>query len=398
MWECFSYYGMRALLVYYMIGQLGFSQQKASLIYGGYTALIFLTPMFGGVLSDRWLGRRTSVILGGGAMAAGHFMMAFQSLFYPALLTIALGAGLFVPSLPSQIGELYDADDPRRAGSYNVYYVGVNTGGFIAPLVCGALGETLGWHWGFGAAGIGMVAGLIVYVLGGRWLPADRPARERAEAAPAVADATPPWLLLLATGLAVVLFRSAYEQLGNTVAVWAAHGLDRNVLGRQFPMTWFQAENPLFIILLTPVVLAFWRAYAMQRRELPALFRMAIGAWLVGVAYLGLGLVAQAYPAGGASWLWLVLAIGIITLGELWILPVGLGLFGRLAPAGLAATMIAAWYLAGFAGNLLSGTLGALLTNLGAPAFFALAGGVAGVAGLALFGLDRWTARRGTAP
>ncbi|MCI3131178.1 peptide MFS transporter [Phenylobacterium aquaticum] len=389
MWECFSFFGMRALLVYYMIRELGFTQQKASLIYGAYTALIFLTPMAGGALSDRWLGRRKAVTLGATIMALGHFMMASQPLFYPALITIALGSGLFTPSLPSQIRELYAPEDPRRLGSYNVYYVGVNTGGFLAPLICGALGETFGWHWGFGAAGVGMAVGLAIYLLGGRWLPEEPKTGPRRDRAAAVDPAPGRWRLLAATGFAVVLFRGAYEQMGNTIAVWAATGVDRGVLGHAIPMTWFQAMNPLFIVLLTPLVLAYWRRHTARRSEMPPLFRMAIGGGIVAAAYLILSAVAALSPAGSASWAWLVLFIAIVTLGELWILPVGLGLFGRLAPAGMAATMIAAWYLAGFAGNILAGVIGALLTDLGPAPFFSLMAAVAASAGAALFVLNR---------
>lgn len=389
-WECFSFYGMRALLVYYMMSRLGFAQQKASLIYGAYTAFVFFTPILGGVVSDRWIGRRAAVLIGGAVMAAGHFMMAFEPLFYAALVTIGAGAGLFSPSLPSQIGELYAPGDPRRYGSYNVYYVGVNLGGFLAPLVCGALGETLGWHWGFGAAGVGMVLGLAVYLAGGRWLPPEPDRRRRAPAArPAREGARARWLLLGATGLSVVVFRGAYEQLGNTIAVWAATGVDRHAFGRLVPMTWFQSLNALFVILFTPLVLAYWARLAARGTELPPLLRMAVGAGVVALCYVAVAAVAHVAPAGGAPWPVLVLFIAGITVGELWILPVGLGLFGRLAPAGLAASMIAAWYFAGFAGNLLGGVLGALMSPLGAPGFFLLMAAVAAAAAMALLVLAR---------
>src|SRR5437016_5874140 len=173
MWELFSYYGMRTLLVYYMTKQLFFSQQKASLIYGSYVATAYFTPLLGGIAADRWLGKRRAVILGGSAMALGHFLMTFEPLFYPALATIALGNGLFLPSLPSQINDLYRADDPRRGRAYNIYYAGLNLGGFIAPLVCGTLGELYGWHYGFGAATVGMFSGLLIYLAGQRYLPAE---------------------------------------------------------------------------------------------------------------------------------------------------------------------------------------------------------------------------------
>src|SRR5450755_5013821 len=173
MWEIFSYYGMRALLVYYMTKQLMIGQEKASFIYGTYTAMAYFTPILGGVIADRWLGKRRAVIIGGSIMAAGHFMMAFEPSFYFALATIALGNGLFLPSLPSQINDLYRPDDPRRGWAYNVYYVGINIGGFLAPLICGTLGELYGWHWGFGAAGVGMLAGVVIYLRFRHLLPKD---------------------------------------------------------------------------------------------------------------------------------------------------------------------------------------------------------------------------------
>src|SRR6201999_2659919 len=219
MWEIFSYYGMRALLVYYMTKQLLIGQEKASLIYGAYTGIAYFTPIFGGLIADRWLGKPRAVIIGGSIMPAGHFIMTFEPLFYLALATIAFGNGLFLPSLPSQIDGLYRADDPRRGWAYNVYYVGINIGGFLAPLICGTLGELYGWHWGFGAAGIGMLAGLTIYRAGGRYLPP-----EGAKAAPASVSRggdRSTYLLLIGVGLAATIFRGAYEQVGNTVALWA---------------------------------------------------------------------------------------------------------------------------------------------------------------------------------
>ena len=160
MWDQFSFFGMRALLVYYMTKQLMISQTHSSYIYGLYSSFVYFTPLIGGVISDRWLGRRRAVIIGSSIMALGHFLMAFESLFYFALATIAIGNGLFLPSLASQINQLYAPDDPRRATAYNIYYVGINLGAFLAPFVCGTVGEIYGWHWGFTLAGVGMVIGL----------------------------------------------------------------------------------------------------------------------------------------------------------------------------------------------------------------------------------------------
>ena len=387
MWEKFSFFGMRALLVYYMTKQLLFAQDRASLVYGFYTAFVYFTPIVGGIISDRWLGRRRSVIIGASVMALGHFMMMFEPLFYGALACIALGNGLFLPSLPSQIGALYQPDDPRRVRSYNIYYVGVNLGAFLAPLVCGTLGELYGWHYGFGAAGIGMLAGLSIYILGRRHLPAD-PARATAISQQSVESGGNRRLfaLLAAIGCAVVVFRAAYEQIGNTVALWADTGVDRAVgAGFVIPMTWFQSLNPLLVFALTPPLLAWWSTRALRGRESLPLVKMAFGAAGVAASYLLLAMVSHFSGTGvQAHWLWLAAFFFLLTAAELFILPVGLGLFARLAPAGMAATTIAAWFLAAFAGNLCAGALGTLWSQLSPTLFFALMAAVAGLSALLL--------------
>ncbi|MGA0602626.1 peptide MFS transporter [Caulobacter sp. KR2-114] len=400
-WEKFSYYGMRSLLVYYMTRQLMLGQQRASMVYGLYTALAYLTPIVGGALADRWLGRRRAVIIGGSVMAVGHFMMAFPQLFYPALATIAAGNGLFLPSLPGQVGALYDAADPRRRSAYSVYYVGINLGAFLAPLACGGVGELAGWHWGFALAGVGMLAGLTIYVAGGRWLPAQPPRPVAAAVAgprTGATDLRTSLGLMLAVGLAVVVLRGAYEQIGNTVALWTAARVDRGVgAGLAIPMTWFQALNPLLIFVLTPPLVRHWRRRAARGREPGSAVKMATGAAIMAGAYLLLAAVSQAAQGGQASWIWLALFTAVLTAGELFVLPVGLGLFARLAPAALAATAIAGWFLATFAGNLLAGALGTLFTGLGEARFFLAMAGLAGAAAVMLLALARPVARAETA-
>jgi proton-dependent oligopeptide transporter, POT family len=392
MWEIFSYFGMRVLLVYYMTKQLLMGQQQASMVYGAYVATFYFTPILGGIVADRWLGKRRAVIIGAAIMSLGHFMMASEGLFYFALAAIAVGNGLFLPSLPSQIDGLYPAGDPRRGGAYNVYYVGINVGGLLAPLVCGTLGEVYGWHWGFGAAGVGMLAGLAVYVLGGRYLPdsngnalkvADRPAPTSA------ADLRVRIRVLVLVGLCVMLFRGAYEQTGNTIALWADSGIDRHVAGGlSIPMTWFQALNPLLVIVLTPLLVARWTRQANKGAEPAPARKMAMGATGVGLAFLLLAIASALSPAEHASWLWLALFFLMLTIGELFILPVGLGLFARLAPHEHRATTVAAWYLASFGGNLLAGALGTAWSRMDPAAFFGLMAIVAAGAGVLLRTLD----------
>jgi POT family proton-dependent oligopeptide transporter len=390
MWEQFSYYGMRALLVYYMTKQLMMSQGQSSFVYGAYTACAYFTPIVGGVIADRLLGKRRAVIIGASIMAAGHFMMAFEPLFYVALGTIALGNGLFLPSLPSQINDLYKPGDPRRGWAYNVYYVGINIGGFLAPLICGTLGEFYGWHYGFGAAGLGMLAGLVIYVAGRKYLPPEAP-RAPTEDLPPMrwADHRRTFMVLVAIALSVTVFRGAYEQVGNTVALWADAGIDRSAGGYTIPMTWFQSLNPLLVMLMTPMLLAYWRRRADEGRDTAPARRMAMGAMLVAASYLLLACVEWSSDAPRAGWIWLAVFFAIFTLGELFILPTGLGLFARLAPPRLGATTVAAWYLAIFSGSLSAGLVGTFWSRMDHGSFFALLAGIAMVAAGLLRSLDR---------
>ena len=387
MWEQFSYYGMRALLIYYMTKQLMMAQGTASLVYGTYTACAYFTPIIGGVIADRVLGKRLAIVIGGSIMAAGHFMMAFEPLFYPALAVIAIGNGLFLPSLPSQIDDLYAPGDPRVGWAYNVYYVGVNIGGFLAPLICGTLGELYGWHYGFGAAGVGMLVGLSIYLWGQRYLPAQTLQAAVTRDGPPSARFTRKIVLLLgAIALSVMVFRGAYEQVGNTVALWADVGVDRNTPAGAIPMTWFQSLNPLLVMVMTPPLLVMWRRRATAGKPERPARKMALGAAAVAGAYVLLGLLELA--GGPAHWLWLVAFFVVFTLGELYILPTGMGLFARLAPKGLGATTVAAWFLATFAGSLAAGFVGTLWSRMDHMTYFFLLAGIGIVAALMLRAID----------
>jgi POT family proton-dependent oligopeptide transporter len=389
MWEQFSYFGMRALLVYYMTKQLLIAQGTSSLIYGTYTACAYFTPIIGGVIADRLLGKRRAIIIGASVMAAGHFMMGFENLLYVALATIALGNGLFLPTLPSQINDLYAEGDPRRGWAYNVYYLGINIGGFLAPLLCGTLGELFGWHVGFAVAGFGMLAGLVIYLWGQRYLPAEQ-SPVRAEPGPAKGRmGLPTVLVLVAVALSVTVFRGAYEQAGNTVALWADAGVDRALGSWTVPMTWFQSLNPLLVMAMTPMLLVGWKRRADHGEGASPAQRMATGALIVAGAFLLLCAV-DAFSGGKAHWLWLVLFFGIYTLGELFILPTGLGLFARLAPPGFGATTVAAWYLTIFAGSLSAGLVGTLWSRMSHTAYFALLAGLAVIAAILLRLIDPW--------
>jgi POT family proton-dependent oligopeptide transporter len=389
MWEKFSFFGMRALQIYYMTKQLHFDQAKSSLIFGAYAAGVYLTPIFGGIIADRWLGRRRAVIIGGLMMAMGHFMMSIEALFFPAMVVIALGNGLFLPNLPSQVPLLYAPADARRVSAFNVYYVGVNLGAFLAPLICGTLGELYGWHVGFGAAGVGMCLGLLVYIGGSRYLPPD----ERPAVSPLPTEAPGSGrhnvLLLVAVAFSVMLFRSAYEQTGNTVALWADVSLDLAFFGARIPVTWLQSLNPMFVFLFSPVLVGIWNRRAARGIAAPALRRMSLGAFGVGLCYCLLAVVILFGARDAISWLWMLLFFGLFTLAELYILPVGLGLFANLAPRRFAATTIAAWFFTSFVGNLLSGVIGAGWAYVTPDVFFFGMAVICFAAGALLLLIDR---------
>jgi POT family proton-dependent oligopeptide transporter len=309
MWERFSYYGMRALLVLYMVDYLikraqdgtthvyGFAglqhglewafgplavQPLASQIYGLYTAFVYFTPLFGGMLADRILGQRKTVVIGGVLMAIGHFLMAVESLFLPALFFLILGNGCFKPNISTQVGGLYPEGDPRLDRAYTIFYAGVNLGAFFSPLVCGTLGQVYGWHYGFAAAGVGMVLGLILYLWGQRFLAEDSLTRSRQTDADTGTAALTRTQWMGIGGLVVlmvlnIIFWAVYEQQGNTIQLFADRNADWHVFGWQMPSTWFQAFNPMFIFMLTPLLNMIWGWQSLRRKEPSSVAKMAAG-------------------------------------------------------------------------------------------------------------------------
>jgi len=404
MWERFSYYGMRALLVLYMVkyllhpgaidGVIGMQTMRATLeavfgplgvqplasqIYGLYTALVYATPIFGGWIADRWLGLRRTVVLGAVLMAAGHFMMAFEPLFLIALAALICANGCFKPNISTQVGGLYPVGDPRRDRAYPIFYVGINLGAFASPLVCGTLGEELGWHWGFAAAGVGMLCGLAIYLWGTRHLPREE-RRVRATAKPLSRS---DWRAMVALTLLIVptlLSWAAYEQQGNTIALWAEDHTDRAFFALTIPTTWFQSFNPFMIFAFTPFLLALWVRQARGGREPSTIAKLGFGYAGIAASYLIMAAAAWQSGSDKASWLWLLAYFVVITLGELYSSPIGLSLVTQMAPRAVLSTMMGLWLGAGFLGNFLAGWLGSFWTAMDKAEFFLMIAGV-GAAG-----------------
>lgn len=393
MWERFSYYGMRSLLVYYMIKHLQFTQERSSEIYGLYTGFVYLTPLFGGLLADRLLGQRRTVILGGVLMAVGHFLMAFESLFFAALLFLILGNGAFKPNISTQVGALYPPGDHRRDRAFSIFYMGINLGAFFSPLVCGTLGEKVGFHWGFAAAGVGMVIGLIVYLSGQRHLAPDlimqkNEAGQRRSQEPMTRE---DWLkigAIFAMMALTIVFWSVYEQQGNTMALWADAHTDRMIFGWEMPASWFQSFNPLMIFIFVPVLNVFWGRLDRGGREPSSIAKMGIGCILLASAFLILIPPARELAINPrASLWWLTACAFVLTIGEIHLSPIGLSLVTKIAPARIVSMMMGVWFLSSFFGNYLSGYLGTFWEKMPKEDFFLLMFALSFAAGLAFFAL-----------
>ena len=402
MWERFSYYGMRALLVLYLIestgdeladGALkanpgfGWSEESAYLLYGLYTWAVYLTPIVGGWLADRFLGTHRSMILGGWIIAAGHILLAGTEFFgitagaavtlqtdpgalvcfIAGLLLIVLGTGFFKPCASVMVGQLYTPNDVRRDGGFTIFYMGINVGALLAPLVAGTLGETVGWHWGFGSAAVGMILGITAYqtfrsrYLDGIGLPPnvvqtmDETSRSRLGRVE--------WqrigVIVTLAFIGNIAFWTAFEQAGSSMNVFAAQSTDRTVWGlldAAFPATWYQAVNPATVIVFAPVFAWLWVFLGRRGANPSTPMKFAFGLWLLGLAFLAMVFGAFEARGGGlAGPHWLLITFVVYTWGELCLSPVGLSMVTKLAPARLQSMLMGVWFFSLSLSNLLAG-------------------------------------------
>jgi len=376
-----------------MIKHLQFTQERSSGIYGLYTGFVYFTPLFGGLLADRLLGQRRAVILGGVLMAIGHFLMAFESLFFPALIFLILGNGFIKPNISTQVGALYPAGDHRRDRAFSIFYMGINLGAFFSPLVCGTLGERIGFHWGFVAAGVGMVIGLLVYLWGQKYLAPDlimqrKEDKQQKSSEPMTHE---DWLkigAIFAMMALSIVFWSVYEQQGNTMALWADANTDRMIFGWQMPASWFQSFNPLMIFILVPLLNLFWSWQDRRGKEPSSIAKMGIGCILLAAAFLILVPPARELAVNTkASLWWLTACTFVLTLGEVYLSPIGLSLVTKIAPARIVSVMMGVWFLSSFFGNFLSGYLGTFWGKMPKENFFLLMFTLSFAAGMAFFAL-----------
>lgn len=395
-WERFSFSGMQAMLVLYMVGELlhpehiehviGFGglrsvlesvygplapQPLSSAVFGLYTGLVFFMPVLGGHAGDRWFGQHRMVMAGALFMAAGHFLMAFEASFLLALLLLIVGAGCLKGNISKQVGGLYRDDDRRRSDAFQIFSMAMNSGIIIAPLICGTLGELYGWHYGFGAAGVGMLIGLCIYISGQRYLPRDTIDRSATAKGPILPTDRRVLPILLLVFLMTACFLLTAGQLGNVYSLWLKDHVDRGVGGLAIPITWFQSLTPLFSVALTPFVLRLWQRQATFARE-PSLFaKMGIGLAMAGA---GLMLLALLSLSGRIGWWWLLPTHLLVCLAYIFVYPVGIALFSRIAPEGARAMYIGIFFLSSFVASNLVGFLGGFYATMTPPAFWALHG------------------------
>src|SRR5436305_4427894 len=415
-WERFSYYGMQALLVLYMVNRLlhpgrienilGFGpfrllienfrgplsvQALASTIFGLYTGLVYLTPITGGLIADRWLGRTRTIIIGALLMSAGHFLMAFDFSFLIALACLVSGVGCFKGNLASQVGALYATGDNRRAYALQIYYIFINAGVIISPLIAGTLGEVYCWHWGFGAAGVGMLIGLTIYLSGRKYLPPDSPVVEEKEAS---ANHTAKTKLMRRDKIAIRVLLALLpfptiviipnQQIFNAYLVWAQDHADLIFFGKKMPTTWLITLDSIVSVSFLFIAVIFWRIWSKKFPEPTEINKIAIGSLIAvtGMLSLVIGTAIAATSGGKVSIGWLIAFHVLNSAGFANVFPVSLALYARVAPAALSATIIGVYYLAFFAGNNLVGWIGGFLEKMPATQFWLLHAALAGLAGI----------------
>lgn len=434
MWERFSYYGMRALLVLYLVNSQNYSESDALHIYAVYTGLVYLTPLIGGYLADRFLGSQKAIFIGGLTMMIGHFLMAFPNFLYLAIGMLIIGNGYFKPNISTLLGRLYKPDDVRRDSGFSIFYVGINLGAFLAPLIVGYVGETINWHYGFAIAGFGMLAGLIQFYIGQNKIIKEDISSQSKKLNPAdwgiitlVSLINLPLILvilelnqiindfffeilailiiliffyfitkkkqLLAVkkdikriayigilSIFVIFFWVGFEQAGGSLTLFANNSVDRNFLGFVIPASFFQSINPLIIILIGPMIANFWLSVDRSKNKINTSQKMGLGLLLLASGFFLIMLVNNSSETSISLW-WLVGVYFLHTMGELCLSPIGLSMVSKVSPKKIASLMMGFWFLSSAVANFTAGKLPAILesNNLDLFTFLSVSSLVAGL-------------------
>ena len=383
MWERFSYYGMRAILVLYIISEvddknpgLGWSQGDALELYGWYTMLVYVLSIPGGLLADKLLGQKKTVFLGGVLLCLGHGILAIEEMwaFYSGLVLIILGVGALKPNISTMVGGLYNKGDVRRDKGFTLFYIGINVGAFLSSLIVGTVGEVYGWHYGFGLAGIGMVLGQIVYMTGQKHLKfvgnfigdnKDEAAKSNKPLTKIEKDRI---IVMLLSFAIIIVFWGAFEQAGGLMNIYTLEKIDRNFLGMVIPASVFQSANAFFIITLGTLVAGFWAKRQLKGKESSTLFKMALGVIIMGTGFLAMSAAAvqaDSSADGKGAMIFLIIAYLFHTIGELFASPTALSFITKLAPAKYASLMMGAYFAATGFGSKLAALVGGMAEGAG---------------------------------
>lgn len=381
MWERFSYYGMRAILTLYMITEvtrdnpgLGWDSVLALSIYGWYTMAVYVMSIPGGIIADRWLGQKKTVLLGGILLVFGHSILAIDAIwaFAAGLTLIVLGVGGLKPNISTMVGGLYREGDPRRDHGFTVFYIGINVGAFLASLVVGGVGELYGWHYGFGLAGVGMLLGVSVFLYGHKYLKhVGDPPKLRTDTKTQIKNPLTKvekdrMIVLFLSFIIIIVFWAAFEQAGGLMNIYTNSKVDRMLLGWQIPTSWFQSLNPFFIMIFGTLVATFWLKRQRSNKEASTLFKMAIGTMIMGAGFLMMsGASLQATSAGQAGMYWIIAAYLLHTIGELCASPSALSFITKLAPVKYGSLMMGSYFAATGMGNKVAGLLGESASHAG---------------------------------
>lgn len=383
MWERFSYYGMRAILVLYLVAQsqgdnpgLGWTNGEALSLYGWYTMFVYVASIPGGWLADKVFGQKKAVLIGGILLVLGHGILSFEQMwaFYSGLALIVAGVGMLKPNISTMVGGLYKPGDIRRDKGFTIFYIGINVGAFLAGLIVGYIGEVYGWHYGFGLAAIGMTLGLIQYIAGQKHLkyvgnnmnksvdPEEKAAMEK----PLTKIEKDRLIVLFISFFMVIVFWGAFEQAGGLMNLYASDKTNRLFMGMEIPASWFQSLNSAYIILFGTAVAAFWARRKLKGKVATSLFKMCIGLIIMGAGFFFMtGAAAQYDLQGSSAMYWLFLAYLFHTIGELCLSPVALSFITKLAPLKYASLMMGIYFaMTGF-GNKLAGLLGESASDWG---------------------------------
>jgi POT family proton-dependent oligopeptide transporter len=391
MWERFSYYGMRALLIFYLTkswldGGLGYDEQTGNLIYGFFTGFVYFTPLIGGWLADHKIGQRMAISIGAFTMMAGEFCLASSQSRYSlmaGLILLIIGNGFFKPNISTIVGQLYSPTDLRRDQGFTLFYMGINVGALFSPLVTGTLAVHYGYNTGFLAAGIGMLIGQIFYLSLGNRLLGNAGKRLHKDKSLSPEASTPPLTkvekdrtkVILITTFFAIFFFASFEQAGSSLSLYTDKFIDRTIGNFEIPASWFQSVNPICIILFAPLFSILWRELARRKREPSLPVKMASGMLLQGLGFvLMVGAVLQRGDSSSelvkANVLWMLFMYLFSTFGELCLSPIGLSMVSRLSPARLTSMLMGVWLASSFVANILAGQVAAMVGELGALKIF----------------------------